>query len=292
MHRQVCPLAISCLFLAALPAQASVELVSRPVPLRGGGEATADFGRLGLPEHRGKKDARAISLAFLRVRSPLAKPGAPVFLLAGGPGGSSIELVHQLMRGGGNVLLEMFGGDLVAIDQRGVGESTPNLETPTRYGFDESAPGDPKAMLEVIRRVGREEAARWREKGVDLAGYTTVESADDIDAVRAALGYDKIALWGMSYGTHLALATLRRHGPHIARAVLIVPEGPDHTIKLPSYAQEGLARLATLVRGDPTLGKQLPDLVGTVAKILDGLAKAPVYVEIDGVRVGVSKFDQ
>jgi len=272
-------------------AETDPKLEKEVLQLRGGGTIDAEFGRIEVPENRVNKKSRWISLAFLRVPSPVKNPGPPVFMLAGGPGGSSIEMVKRHMAGGGRMILEMLRGDLVGIDQRGVGQSRPNLDSSTLYGISAEEPGDPAKMLKMIRKSSREEAKRWRDRGVDLTGYTTVESADDIDAVRAALGYDKIILWGESYGSHLAMATLRRHEKHIDRAVLIGPEGPDHTLKLPSYAQETLERIAELVKADPTWRTQIPDLLGLVKTVLNRLEKAPVYVEIEGVRVGVSKFD-
>ena len=291
IHRSLAAGTLVAAALAGATAQRPPELTPREITLRDGKTIAAEFGHFAVPENRAKPGSRTIELAVLRVRSPRKQPGLPVFVLAGGPGGSSIDLVTRLVRGGGPPLLELLGGDVVGIDQRGVGQSRPNLETPTLYAFDPSAPGDPQAQLAVMTRVCRAEAARWQAQGVDLAGYTTAESADDLDAVRHALGYPQIALWGESYGTHLALATIRRHGASIARAVLVGPEGPDHTLKLPSYAQRGLERLAALVRREPALAERLPDLLATLTRVLDELAQAPVTATVDGVEVGISKFD-
>ncbi|MEK6643640.1 MAG: alpha/beta hydrolase [Planctomycetota bacterium] len=273
------------------PAQESVKLRKESVQLRGGGSIDADLGRIEVPENRNKKESRKISLAFLRVPSPLKEPGPPVFMLAGGPGGSSIEMVKRHMAGSGGPILEMLRGDLIGIDQRGVGQSRPNLDSTTLYGFPLEEPGNPVKMLKIIQSRCKTEAKRWQKSGVDLTGYTTVESADDIDTVRRALGYDKIVLWGESYGSHLALATIRHHEKFIDRAVLICPEGPDHTLKLPSDTQGALERLAALVKADAAWGKRIPDLLSLIKTVLDRLDKAPVVVEVDGVRVGISKFD-
>ena len=146
-----------------------------------------------------------------------------------------------------------------------------------------------------MQAVFRAEARAFASRGVDLRGYTTVESADDVDAVRRALGYERIALWGASYASHLALATLRRHGEHVARAVLIAPEGPDHTLKLPSSAQRALERLDELAAADPALAEHLPNLsvgfLGALETVLARLEEEPVLVEVDGARVGISAFD-
>lgn len=271
----------------AAPQAAETEVIDA----RDGTRVAMELMRIDVPENRNDPDTRTITLAYVRVRSVAGDPGPPVFLIAGGPGGSSIDMVRGMVTNGGHRFLDLLGGDVIGIDQRGVGLSRPNLESPTLYGWDPAEPGDPERMLAQIRRVCSEEAARWRAQGVDLDGYTTAESADDIDAVRRALGYPKIALWGGSYGAHLALATIRRHGRHIDRAMLTGPEGPDHTIKLPSYAQEGLARLGALVAADPELGGRIPDLVGTLRTVLARLEAVPVSIDVDGTPVGISKFD-
>ena len=59
-------------------------------------------------------------------------------------------------------------------------------------------------MLEAALATARDCAAHWKEQGVDLAAYTTNESADDLEALRHALGAATISLWSISYGTHLA----------------------------------------------------------------------------------------
>lgn len=284
--------ALSGLLVSSLAlAQGHVEWTQQEIELRGGGSLQADFGRVEVPENRRNNASRKISLAVLRVPCSSQDSGPPVFMLAGGPGRSSIEMVRRHVAGGGRMLLEALRGDLVAIDQRGVGQSQPNLESATLYDAPLDEPGDPDKYLDRIRRVCRAEAQRWRDQGVDLSGYTTAESADDVEAVRQALGYERIVLWGESYGTHLALATVRRHSKSIDRAVLIGPEGPDHTIKLPSDAQAALTRIAELVAADATLGSEIPDMIGMLRALLKRVASAPVFVEVDGERVGISKFD-
>ena len=258
---------------------------------RDGSEIEVEYGFVDVPENRSDPDTRTISLAYMRVRSPLDEPGTPVFPLAGGPGGSSIDMVKQHLVGGGEFYLALLGGDVVAIDQRGVGRSRPNLTTDTSFDLSLEDPGDEQEMLRVMRDVCREEASRWREQGVDLRGYTTVESADDIDAVRRALGLNKISLWGQSYGTHLALATIRRHGEHVDRAVLVGPEGPDHTMKLPSQTQAGLERIGALVAADEELSKQIPDFMALVEEVLGLFEDGPIFVDVNGMRVGISRFD-
>lgn len=269
----------------------SEERETETIEARDGSRVEAETFRVEVPEVRSKKGSRAISLAVMRVKSVVDPPGAPVFLLAGGPGGSAIENLRRHVTGGGKFYLELMGGDVVAIDQRGVGRSSPNLESTASFGLPLDRAWDPEADIEKMARVCAAEIDRVRALGVDLDGYDSVESADDIEAVRKALGYDKIALFAESYGTHLAFATIRRHEKSIERAVLFGAEGPDHTLKLPSYAQAGLERLSAIVRDDPVIGEEMPDLAGTLKKVLDDLESNPRVVAVDGENVGIGKFD-
>jgi pimeloyl-ACP methyl ester carboxylesterase len=106
----------------------------------------------------------------------------------------------------------------------------------------------------------------------------------------------QISLWSISYGTHLAFATMRRHPKSIHRAVLAGTEGPDHTYKLPSNIQRHLADLAALIKADPEIGKEIPDFLGLMKSVFDRLDAQPETVEITDprtklkVKVIVNKF--
>ncbi|MGD8413506.1 MAG: alpha/beta fold hydrolase, partial [Candidatus Latescibacterota bacterium] len=151
--------------------------------------------------------------------------------------------------------------------------------------------------LDLAIRGGRSCASNLRSKGIDPAGYNTVESADDIDDLRRALGAEKFHLWGISYGTHLAFAVLKRHPGGVGRCVLGGAEGPDHTFKLPSIVQSQLERIGGLCSGHPAWNGVLPDLVSTVRGVLDGLEQIPVTIEVPdprtgrSTRVGLGRFD-
>lgn len=117
-------------------------------------------------------------------------------------------------------------------------------------------------------------------QGVDILAYNTIESANDVDDLRKALGAEKLNLVGFSYGTHLRLACIRYHGKNLNRVVLIGTEGPDHTDKLPSTSDDSIRRLSALVAKDPELGPKMPDLTGTLKRTLNRLEKEPVTVTI------------
>jgi pimeloyl-ACP methyl ester carboxylesterase len=136
------------------------------------------------------------------------------------------------------------------------------------------------AVFQIVRERSRSCAEYWRGQGCDLSGYNTNESADDLEALRVALGAKKISLWGISYGTHLALATIKRHEQSIDRAILAGVEGLDDTVKSPADVQQHLAEIARLVRADPTLNKEIPDLLGLMRTVLARLEREPATVHV------------
>jgi pimeloyl-ACP methyl ester carboxylesterase len=174
--------------------------------------------------------SRTIELAVVRIRRAGSTGSAsPHVILAGGPGDSGVTQVLGLARQGGAVFADLLNGDVIGIDQRGTGHSVPNLSSPALYHLPLDQPGSIEGWLPIIERVSQGEATRLRTAGVALEAYNTRESADDVAAVCRALDYTRVTLWGRSYGSHLALATLARHETLIDRLVLVSPEGLDHT---------------------------------------------------------------
>lgn len=219
---------------------------------------------------RGVGPERFIDVAVVRIRRAgvPASPSAHV-LLAGGPGDSGVDQVLALARQGGASAARLMVGDVIGIDQRGTGRSLPSLASSARYALLLDQPGSVEAWLPLIARVSAEEATRLRAAGIQLDAYNTRESADDVADVCKALGYARATLWGRSYGTHLALATTARHAALVERLVLIGPEGPDHTWKLPSQVDAALARLEA--RG-------AAGVVASLTAVLERLRREPVIV--------------
>jgi pimeloyl-ACP methyl ester carboxylesterase len=147
-------------------------------------------------------------------------------------------------------------GDVMALDQRGVGLSEPNVDCPGSLGFPLTSPGDIAPLLKRFEDASRACASFWRDRGVDLGAYNVVENAHDLDSLQLALGTGKVILWGSSYGTHLGLAAVRYHGDRILRGVLSGVEGPDHTLKMPRTVDEQLDAIGKLVQPTrPSLAK-------------------------------------
>lgn len=248
-----------------------------------GQNVAAELGRLVVRENRSNPKTNLIELAFVRLKSTAEKPGFPVVYLDGGPGSSAINIARapEYMR----AFMKLRDvGDVILLDQRGVGRSKPNLSRLS----SEALPLDVFADNDVALRAFRERTVAavnyFRSQGVDIQAYNTIESANDVDDVRKALGAEKLNLVGFSYGTHLGLACIRYHGPNLNRVVLIGTEGPDHTNKLPSTSDTSLKRLAKLAAAAPELEGKVPDLVGMLREVLTRLEKEPVTVQVTDQR--------
>jgi pimeloyl-ACP methyl ester carboxylesterase len=262
-------------FAALLPSSASAQIrdvQDRPLTADDGTAFVVTSGIVRVPEERGTMGAAGtIDLAVVRVRRAGTPSRTAHVVLAGGPGDSGINLVLGMARQGGAALADLVAGDYVGIDQRGTGQSSPNLASNVLYELPLDAAGSPDGWRTSMERAARTVAAGFSARGILLRAYNTRESADDVDDVRRALAYERVTLWGRSYGSHLALATLRRHPDAIERVVLIGPEGPDQTWKLPSQVDVVLQRLGEKA--------QLPDLQHQMRQVIEQLARRPAVVE-------------
>lgn len=250
-----------------------------------------DFGRLIVPENRARPDSRLIELAFTRIPAQCERPGPPIVFLVGGPGESGTGVAPRISS---RLLALARAGDVIALDQRGVGMSRPCLDSPLRWEFPWDEPVTRERYLEHAHEQCKSLTAFWTERGVDLHGYNTEQSADDIDLLRQALGVEQINLLGMSYGSHLGLAVLKRHPDRVARAVLGLVEGPDDTYKLPSNVQEHLEHIAELCAADPAINGVVPDLLDLFESTLERLHAEPITVPgetADDEPVCMSGFD-
>lgn len=291
-------LLVSAIFYSATEAaaQKAGDLRFEPYVFEAGNKqkVDAELGRLLVPENRRNPNSRLIELAFVRFKSTAEKPGPPVVYLAGGPGGSGVAAARGSRFPLFMAMREI--GDVIALDQRGLGLSKPNLNCREPLNFPADRPASREVMLEVFRKQSRACREHWLSQGVDLTGYNTNENADDLEDLRKAIGAEKISLWAISYGTHLSLAAIRRHEKSIHRVILAGVEGPDHTIKLPSNIQNHLVALDRLVKADPDLSKDIPDLPGLMKMVFDRVEREPVIVEATDprnqqpVKITVNKF--
>ncbi len=222
--------AIACAVLScALPARAAAPAFE-PCWLESLAHQ-ARCARIARPLDPAKPEGTQIEIHFAVVPALAREPAAdPVFFFVGGPGQSAIEL--------GGALASRFARlanrrDLVFVDQRGTGRSAP-LRCPDD---DESAAWQP--LLDRAQRMARIAACRdalQRLPQGDLRQYTTAIAVADIDAVRAALGAERIDVVGFSYGTRVAFEYQRQFPQRLRRVVLdgVVP--PDLVLPVSAAA--------------------------------------------------------
>ena len=256
------------------------QIVIEPYTFRtyDGREHPAELGRLSVRENRNGNSSRLIQLAFVRLRSTAAQPSAPIVFLAGGPGIPGIGL------GQVPVYFSLFerlreASDVILLDQRGTGMSSPNLQCPPAI-FPPDAFENTEKWLQAYSQFVRTCADHWRAEGVDIGAYNSNASADDLEDLRRAIGAERLSLLAWSYGTELALATARRHGGRVNRVVLASTRGPDNLLKLPSVWDSQIRRLSRLVAEDSNVGRIVPDMEAMMRRVMERLERNPVTVTI------------
>jgi pimeloyl-ACP methyl ester carboxylesterase len=156
-------------------------------------------------------------VAIVRSADPQPEPD-PIVYFSGGPGGQGFGLLEAFLE------RNLAGPrDAILFDQRGTGRAKPSLECPEVDRITEANFGTADPVEEELGRTLHaydECRSRIVADGVDLDAYDTMTSADDVEDLRTALDIDEWNLFGISYGTRLALQVLRAHPDHVRSAVL------------------------------------------------------------------------
>jgi pimeloyl-ACP methyl ester carboxylesterase len=148
----------------------------------------------------------------------------PLFLLAGGPGQSAIDIAGDTLP----LLARLHNRrDLVYVDQRGTGRSAPlQCPQPAKRSIDEAVDADTQ-VREMLQCLMALEKLPYIQRPSDLGLFTTTLAVQDLDAVRQALGAAQINLLGASYGTRVALEYQRQFPANLRRTVLDGVAPPD-----------------------------------------------------------------
>ena len=220
-------------------------------------------------ENRRTRTGRKLPLKIILIHGRQPHPDqGPIFYMAGGPGEAATELADLVLGWG-----DADEHDVVLVDERGTGdghrleckspESDDNLERYLNGPFDSE-----------VARACREEL----QKKFDLSQYTTPNFVDDIDEIRAAMGYDKINLHGGSFGTYAAQIYMRRHREHARSAYLT--SLVTLTNRVPLYhaeaAQLGLDQLFKDCDQEAACHAAYPRFRENFAAVLNKVREAPV----------------
>jgi pimeloyl-ACP methyl ester carboxylesterase len=272
------------------PASSRLSWTPYEYKLKSGETIQAELGTIDVPLVRAVPDSGALTLRFVRLAAYPGVSGPPIIYLAGGPGSSGVEA-------GQGDRFRLFDrlrkhGDVILLDQRGIGMSSPPPVCSTPWRFPANAVATEATVNRSLEEALRACAAEWRAAGVRLEAFNTVDNAADVADLIRALGVPKARLVGISYGTFLGFALLRDHGSLIDRAIFAGTEGPDHTVKLPTQADAALAALSAEIASTPEGRAAAPDLAGSVKRVFARLAKAPVIVEQKGgEKLTISLYD-
>lgn len=233
---------------------------------------------LQLPENRSVDSSRTIPVKFLRFESRAENPASPIVYLAGGPGGSGISAAKYRRWELFDRLLDV--ADVIILDQRGTGRSNTIPECVSSVKIPENQATTKERYVRLHKEALNECLDFWKQEEINIRGYSSWESAADIDAVRRALGVEKVSLLGISYGTHLALATLKRYPDHIDRLVMASSEGLDQTVKLPSRTDAYLDRLQKAINEDSVARSYYPNVKSMIGKALERAEEKPPVFDI------------
>lgn len=234
-------------------------------------------GTLTVAEDRTDLAGPTVDLPVAVLRSASATPAPdPVVYFEGGPGYGAVEIADLFLQGD-------YGGDrdVILFDQRGTGGARPSLDCPEvdEATWEAFASTDP-TEVELERTLAAYDACRRRltDEGVDLDDYDTTTSADDAEDLRVALGVERWNLFGVSYGTTLALQTARAH-PEAVRSVVVDSVYPTTESNAASAVVASADRAFDAVyeacAADPACAAAHPDLDGALAEIAARFDAAP-----------------
>jgi pimeloyl-ACP methyl ester carboxylesterase len=248
------------------------------------GPGDAYCGTLSVYENRTTSTGRRIQLNIVLLPAIGANVHAdPLFFLAGGPGQGAAQMATQVREVFRRVLRTR---DIVLVDQRGTGKSNPLNCRSDSNSLGELTEAD-EASIERLRRC-------LDGLDADVRLYTTNVAMDDLDDVRAHLGYGRINLYGGSYGTRAALVYLRRHEQHV-RSIILDGVSPTD-MRIPLFAardaQRALDKLLDACAADPTCSASYPALGNRIRALLRRLETNPPRVSIVHPRTGVAEAVQ
>ncbi len=218
-------------------------------------------GMLTVPEDRANPGGATVALAVAILDPANGDTEAtPVIFLEGGPGGTALSGVDDFLV---NEISQTR--TLILVDQRGTGFSQPSLNCPE---MEEGESDDPLAAC----------YNRLVDEGINLSTYNSTVSAMDINDLRRVLGYEQVNLWGISYGTRLAL-TMMRNYPETINAVAIDSVFPPEVNPTEQAADDTLNAFNALFAAcaaDATCNSAYPNLETTFFDLVTRLNNDPL----------------
>ena len=243
---------------------------------------SAECGTLVVPENWDKAGSRLIALPVVRIPAGGPNPAEPVFYLQGGPGQSNFSWAPP------EWLLENH--DVVFVGYRGIDGmvtlSCPELSLPMKTHLGKDLLSE-QARAEYSAAV-KQCAATHQDAGVDLSGYTIPGVVEDMEAVRIALGFEKINLLSESYGTRVAQIYAHMYPDSLRRLILIAVNTPGHFIDDPAASDEMIEHFSKLCAQDVACSTRTSDFAQTIYAVNHNMPERWLFFNIDPdtVRMG------
>ncbi len=256
----------------ALAAQSPFAL--QPCTLRAI-DAPARCGTYWVYEDRARGAGRKIPLKviILPARGPTSAPDPVLVVSPGGPGTTNSETGVALA----SAAAWRDNRDVVLVDLRGT--SGPNRLDCRMPGSDDHPEGYLSTLFPTAAiRACRDELS----KRADLRLYNTMLAVDDVDEVRAALGYEKVNLWGASWGTRAALIYLRRHPESVRSAIIegVAPVSFKNPLPHARSAQDAIDLLFQECERQAGCHAAFPDVRRELTTVVERLKRSPAKVSI------------
>lgn len=209
----------------------------------------------------------------------------PVVHLVGGPGGSLLDTAEFYLHAGGYDILE--SRDYIMFNQRGTRYARPELACPDYPGYVWELAEQDLSSSEKENLLGEkllECHDRLLAEGINLSAYNSVENAADVNDLRLALGYEQVNLYGISYGTRLALTVMRDY-PEGVRSAIIDSVYPPQVDLFSSISLNANRAFQTLFEGcaaDEVCREANPDLEETFYRVVEQLNATPEKLTLTG----------
>ena len=248
-------------------------------------------GHVTVPEKYDNPDGPQIKIAIVIIpaQSDVKYPD-PLFIAQGGPGGSTIDTYLEVLLTQGGFVLDR---DMVLFDQRGTLYSTPSLMCPEIYELvidtiESRLSKDESNRLEIEAITHCRD--RLQKDGINLSAYNSLENASDINAIREALGYDQINIYGVSYGTLLALHAMKLHPEMLRSAILdaVVPPQNNFILDAPLSMDRSFKLLFQSCKTDVDCYQSYPELETKFRDTIAYLEKYPTKVPMTDPETGIT----
>ncbi|MEU9419344.1 alpha/beta hydrolase [Streptomyces sp. NPDC048272] len=247
----------------------------------------ARCGTLTVPENRAepssktKPGGKTIQLGVAIVPAKAGTPKSdPIVWLAGGPGDDAVGEAKLAIGGGLN-----RDRDVILMSQRGTYSADPTALCPNidefnarAVGLVYDAPSTERLHVQATKACRDQLAGR----GLDLSTYNDTESAADYEDLRATLGVKQWNLYGISYGTHLALVYMRLHPEGLRSVGLdgILPPSKAGSAATWSSLRQGIDSLFKACADQPACNTRYPNLAATFDKLVGDLEAKPVTTTV------------